>query len=101
MDPGKAMSSDHRHWHLGNHRPAQHSCRTPQQEAKQSLHLTDGLWRTIPVMGALVKLTLGRRALRFWVYVTEVTDFILGLEVLWAYNATVELVHNQLQMGQE
>jgi predicted nucleic acid-binding Zn finger protein len=52
-------------------------------------------------MGALVKLTLGRRALRFWVYVTEVTDFILGLEVLWAYNATVELVHNQLQMGQE
>lgn len=74
---------------------------TPQEEAKQNLHFTDGLWRNIPVMEALVELTLGRRALRIWMYVAEVTDFILGLEVLGAYNASMDLVRNLLQMGQE
>jgi hypothetical protein len=37
---------------------------------------------------ARVELTLPRRALRIWVFVTDVTDeFILGLDVLRAYDA--------------
>ena len=51
---------------------------------------------------ALVKLTLGLPALRIWVFVVEVTDeFILGLDVLRAYNASVDLGHHLLQLGQE
>jgi hypothetical protein len=41
---------------------------------------------TIPV---LKELTLGRRTLRIWAFVAEITDeFILGLDVLRAYNAS-------------
>ena len=37
-------------------------------------------------------MTLARRALRIWVFVTDVTDdFILGLGVLGAYDASVDL----------
>jgi len=51
---------------------------------------------------AFVELTLGRRALRIWVFVAEVTDqFILGLDVLRAYDASVDLGRHLLRLGQE
>jgi hypothetical protein len=51
---------------------------------------------------ALVQLTLGRRSLKFWVFVAGVTDeFILGLDVLRAYVASVDLGRHLLQLGQE
>ena len=51
---------------------------------------------------ALVELTLGRRALRIWVFVAEVTDvFILGLYMLRAYEASVDLGRYLLRLGQE
>ena len=58
---------------------------------------------TIPVLKeALVELTLGRRALRIWVFVAEVTDeFILELNVLRAYDASVDLGRHLLRLGQE
>jgi hypothetical protein len=41
---------------------------------------------------ALIKLNLGRRSLKFWVFVAEVRDeFLLELNVLWAYDASVDL----------
>jgi hypothetical protein len=41
---------------------------------------------------AVVGLNLGQRALRIWVFVAEVTDeFILGLDVLRAYDASMDL----------
>jgi hypothetical protein len=40
---------------------------------------------------ALGELTLGRSALMIWVFVAEITDeFILGLDVLRAYDASVD-----------
>jgi hypothetical protein len=58
---------------------------------------------TIPVLKeALVELTLGLRTLRIWVFVAEITDeFILGLDVLRAYNASVDVGRHLLRLGQE
>jgi hypothetical protein len=51
---------------------------------------------------ALVELTLERRDLGIWVFIAEITDeFILGMDVLWAYNASVDLGHHLLCLGQE
>jgi hypothetical protein len=62
-----------------------------------------GSGRTIPVVKeALVELTLGQRALKIWVFVADVTDeFILGLDILRAYDASVDVGRHVLRMGQE
>jgi len=37
-------------------------------------------------------------ALRIWVFVVEVTDkFILGLDVLWIYNASVAICYDWIR----
>jgi hypothetical protein len=58
---------------------------------------------TIPMLKeALVELTLGQPVLRIWVFVAEVTDeFILGLDVLRVYDASVDLGRHVLLLGQE
>jgi hypothetical protein len=44
------------------------------------------------VREALVELTLEQRALKIWVFVADITDeFILGLDILQAYHATVDV----------
>jgi hypothetical protein len=68
MDPGKAMSGDHRLRRIGNCRPVRHSRRSTREE---DLQVASG--ETIPVMEALTELTLGRRDLRMWVFIAEVT----------------------------
>jgi len=51
---------------------------------------------------AFVELNLGRRSLRHWVYVAEVTDeIILGLDVLRSHDASVNLGRHFLRLGQE
>jgi hypothetical protein len=51
------------------------------------------------VKETLVELTLGRRALRIWVFVAEITDeLILGLDVLRAYNASLDLGRHLLRL---
>jgi len=51
---------------------------------------------------ALVELTLGRRALRIWVFVAEVTDkFVLGLDVLRTYVASMDTGCHLLWLGWE
>jgi hypothetical protein len=57
---------------------------------------------TIPEVEALVQLSLGRRAFRIWMFVAEVTDaFNLGLDVLRACDASVDLGRHLLRLGQE
>jgi hypothetical protein len=58
---------------------------------------------SIPVVKEkLVELNLERRAFRFWVYVAEIMDeFILALDVLRAYDASVDLRRHLIQLGQE
>ena len=47
---------------------------------------------TIPVMKALVELTLGREALRIWVFFAEITDeYNMELDILRDYDASVDL----------
>jgi hypothetical protein len=55
----------------------------------------------IPVVKeALVELTLGQRALKIWVFVADITEeFILGLDNLRAYHATVDVGRHGLRPG--
>jgi hypothetical protein len=71
----------------------------PERKPSRAYVLQTASGETIPVLKeALVELSLGRRALRIWVFVTEVTDeFILGLDVLRAYDASVDLGRHLLR----
>jgi hypothetical protein len=57
----------------------------------------------IPILKeALVELTLGRGALKILVFVAEITDeFILGLDILRACDASVDLGRRILRLDQE
>jgi hypothetical protein len=51
---------------------------------------------------AHVELTLGRRPLRIWVLVADITDeLILGLDILRACNASVDVGRHVLRIGRE
>jgi hypothetical protein len=67
------------------------------------VQVQEGSGRTIPVVReALVELTLGQRALKFWVFVADITDeFVLGLDNLRAYEASVDVGRHVLRLGQE
>jgi hypothetical protein len=58
-----------------------------------------GSGRTIPVVReALVKLTLGQRDLKIWMFVADITEeFILGLDNLRACHATVDVGRHGLR----
>jgi len=65
----------------------------PERKPSRTFVLQTAAGETILVLKeAFVELALGRWALRIWVFVTEVTDeFILGLDVLRAYDASMDL----------
>jgi hypothetical protein len=60
-----------------------------------------GSGRTKPVVKeALVELTLGQRVLKIWVFVAGVRDeFIMGLDILRAYDASVDVGRLMLHQG--
>jgi hypothetical protein len=62
-----------------------------------------GSGRTIPIVKeALVEVTLGQLALKIWVFVTDMMDeFILGLNILRAYHAIVDVGCQVLHLGQD
>ena len=63
------------------------------------LPMTSG--ETIPVIEALVELTLGWQALRIWVFFAEIMDeYNMELDVLWDYDASVDLEPHLLRQGQ-
>jgi hypothetical protein len=54
------------------------------------------------VKEALVELTLGQRTLKIWVFVADVTDeFILGPDILRAYDESVDVGCHVLRLGTE
>jgi len=65
----------------------------PERKLSRTYILQTASGETITVLKeAFVELTLGQWALRMWVFFAEVTDeFILGLDVLRAYDASVDL----------
>jgi hypothetical protein len=51
---------------------------------------------------ALVQMTVGRSALRIWMFTVKIADdSILGLDVLRGYNAAVDLKHHVLGLDEE
>ena len=75
----------------------------PERRPSRAYVLQTASGETIPVIKqSQVELTLGRRPIRIWVFVAEITDeFILGLDVLRAYDAFVDLGRHLLRLGQE
>jgi hypothetical protein len=54
------------------------------------------------VKEAHVELTVRRRTLRSWVFVADIKDdFILGLDILWAHDASVAIGRRVLRLGQD
>jgi hypothetical protein len=75
----------------------------PERKPSLPYVLQTSIGETIPVVKeAHVELTLGQRSLRIWVPVTNITDeFILGPDVLRAYDASVGEERHVLRMGRE
>jgi hypothetical protein len=54
------------------------------------------------VKEAHVELTMGRRTLRSWLFVADIKDdFILGLDILLAHDASVDIGRRVLRLGQD
>jgi hypothetical protein len=54
------------------------------------------------VKEAHVELTMGQCTLRSWVFVADIRDdFILGLDILRAHDASVDIGRHVLRLGQD
>jgi hypothetical protein len=75
----------------------------PERELSQPYVLQTASGGTIPVMKeAHVELTMGRRPLSCWVFVADIKDdFILGLDILRAKDASVDIGRRVLRLGQD
>jgi hypothetical protein len=60
-------------------------------------------WEALPVLKEVyVTLTLGRLPLKVWVFVANITnEFILGLDILHAHDATVDIGRRTLRLAEE
>jgi predicted aspartyl protease len=74
----------------------------PERELSRPYVLQTASGETIPVVKeAHVELTMGRRTLRSWVFVADIKDFILGLDILRAYDASVDIGCRVLRLGRD
>jgi predicted aspartyl protease len=75
----------------------------PERELSRPYVLQTASGETILVVKeARVELTIGRRTLRSWVFVADITnDFILGLDILRAYDASVDIGRRVLRLGRD
>jgi hypothetical protein len=75
----------------------------PERELSRPHVLQTASGGTIPIVQeARVELTLGRRTLRIWVFDAEITDdYILKMDILRAYDASVDVGRHVLQLGQD
>jgi predicted aspartyl protease len=75
----------------------------PERKLSRPYVLQTASGETIPVVKeARVKLTIGRRTVRSWVFVADITDdLILGMDILRAYDASVDIGHRVLRLGRD
>jgi predicted aspartyl protease len=75
----------------------------PERELSQPYVLQTASGETMPVVKeAHVELTMGQRTLRSWVFVADMADaFIMGLDILRANDASVDIGHRMLRLGQD
>jgi hypothetical protein len=60
-----------------------------QPNQRFTLQMVSG--ETLPILKeAFLTLTLGQRPLTTWVFVADITKYILGLDILCAYDALVD-----------
>jgi hypothetical protein len=73
------------------------------KRAKPTLHAADGICGSFTILKEVfLTLTLGRRPLKIWVYVTNITnEFVLGLEILNTYDAYIDLGRQILHLAEE
>jgi hypothetical protein len=74
-----------------------------ERQPNPSLTLQTVLGEALPILKeAFLTLILGRRPLKIWVFVTHITnEFILGLDVLRAYDASVDIGRQTLRLAEE
>jgi hypothetical protein len=75
--------------------------RTAKKIAKSALHSIDCIRKDPPILKeALVELILGQSPIWIWVYIEEIMDkFILGLDVLHAYDVFLGLGRHMLHVS--
>jgi hypothetical protein len=73
----------------------------PERQPNQSYTLQTVSTKAIPILKeVLLTLTLGQRPLKIWVFVANITnEFILGLDILRAYGASVDLWRKTLRLA--
>jgi hypothetical protein len=71
--------------------------------AEPTIQTANGIWGSAPLLKEVfLTLTLGRRPLKIWVFVANITnEFILGLDILRAYNASVDIGLQTLRLAEE
>lgn len=74
-----------------------------QKAAKPTQHDADGIWGSPAYLeGIFLTVTLGWCLLKIWVFVVNITKkFIMGLDILHAYDASMDLGHKILRLAEE
>jgi hypothetical protein len=70
--------------------------------AESTFDTANGICGSLPILKEVfLTLTLGRRQLKIWVFVAYITEFILGLDILRAYDAAVDIGRQTLRLPEE
>lgn len=74
-----------------------------QKTAEPMFHAVDRIWDSTPHLeGSFPNSDHGAHPLKIWIFVANITnEFILGLDVLRAYNASVDLGCQRLCLAEE
>jgi hypothetical protein len=75
----------------------------PERQPNPNFPLQTVSGGSLPILKEVLSiLTLGRRPLTMWVFVPNITDeLILGLDILCAYDASVDIGCQTLQLAEE
>jgi hypothetical protein len=97
------MPSDSGHWGVRHCGKTGHSRRMARKAAEPKFNAANGVRRALSILKeAYVTLTLGRRPLKIWVFVADITnELILGLNVLRDYDASVDIGRQTLRLAEQ
>jgi hypothetical protein len=101
---GLILRSSVYQWVLSGSCQTWHCQRMAQKTAKPTLHAADGIWGRPPPSWRKVSRHWSwcSHPLNIWVFVPVITnEFILGLDVLHAYDASVDLEYQMLHLTEE
>jgi hypothetical protein len=75
----------------------------PERQLNQRFTLQTVSGEALPILKEVfLTLTLGRRPLKIWVFVADISnEFILGLGILRAYDASMDIGRQTLRLAEE